>query len=82
MAEAKSGIYSHRLGDRWLGGTSNCGGVILRHFFSEAELLALSAQIAPQPGLDYYPLLGLGERSPPPQLDPPSSLFAGIVREP
>ncbi|AXY67990.1 hypothetical protein D3A95_07300 [Thermosynechococcus sichuanensis E542] len=65
MAEAKSGIYSHRLGDRWLGGAFNCGRVILRHFFSEAELVALSAQI------------DLGERS-----EPPSSLFAGIVREP
>ncbi|MFN4278688.1 FGGY-family carbohydrate kinase [Thermosynechococcus sp.] len=67
VAEATSGIYSHRLGNRWLvGGASNCGGAILRHFFSEAELVALSAQIDPQQptGLDYYPLLEPGERFP------------------
>ena len=73
------GIYSHRLGDRWLvGGASNTGGAVLRQFFSEADLVALSQQIDPtQPSpLDYYPLLKPGERFPvndpglPPRLSP------------
>ncbi|AIE73884.1 MULTISPECIES: FGGY-family carbohydrate kinase [unclassified Synechocystis] len=62
-----SGIYSHRLGDLWLtGGASNAGGAVLQHYFSSAQLTALSAQINPhQPsGLDYYPLLQPGERFP------------------
>jgi len=76
---AQYGIYSHRLGDRWLvGGASNTGGAVLKHFFSEAELVALSAQIDPQQAspLRYYPLLRSGERFPindtqlPPQLTP------------
>jgi sugar (pentulose or hexulose) kinase len=61
------GVYSHRLGDRWLvGGASNCGGATLRRFFTDAELIRLTAQLDPnQPsGLDYYPLPGVGERFP------------------
>lgn len=73
------GIYSHRLGDLWLvGGASNTGGAVLRHFFSEAQLTDLSTQINPsQPSsLEYYPLLKPGERFPlndpdlPPRLKP------------
>ncbi len=61
------GLYSHRVGDTWLvGGASNTGGRVLRHFFSDAELAALSVQIDPErnSGLDYYPLVEPGERFP------------------
>jgi D-ribulokinase len=61
------GIYSHRLGDMWLvGGASNTGGAVLRHFFSDAELVTLSQEIDPTKSidLDYYPLLTPGERFP------------------
>lgn len=77
--QAEYGIYSHRLGDLWLvGGASNCGGAILKHFFTPEELVHLSAQIDPSQAspLDYYPLLAPGERFPindpnyPPRLEP------------
>lgn len=61
------GIYSHRLGDRWLvGGASNTGGAVLRQFFTPPELEQLSAAIDPsqESGLDYYPLPQPGERFP------------------
>jgi D-ribulokinase len=61
------GIYSHRFGDRWLvGGASNTGGAVLRHFFSDAELVSLSQDIDPNlpSHLDYYPLLTPGDRFP------------------
>ncbi|NET59912.1 MAG: FGGY-family carbohydrate kinase [Symploca sp. SIO2E6] len=64
---AQYGIYSHRLGDNWLtGGASNTGGAVLRHFFTDAELVRLSSQIDPhqESPLDYYPLLGVGDRFP------------------
>lgn len=61
------GVYSHRLGDRWLvGGASNTGGAVLKQFFSRVELEQLSQAINPsQPSpYDYYPLLKPGERFP------------------
>lgn len=61
------GIYSHRLGNRWLpGGASNTGGAVLAQFFSSEELRAISDKIDPtQPtGLDFYPLSKPGERFP------------------
>ncbi|MFZ5535982.1 MAG: FGGY-family carbohydrate kinase [Pseudomonadota bacterium] len=61
------GVYSHRLGDVWLaGGASNSGGAVLRQYFDEARLEALSARIDPRQdsGLDYYPLPAPGERFP------------------
>ena len=64
---AEDGIYSHRLGDRWLvGGASNSGGAVLGQYFSPDELAALSAAIRPESdsGLDYYPLPSVGERFP------------------
>lgn len=73
------GVYSHRLGERWLvGGASNSGGAVLRQFFSAAELRTLETQLHPETptGLDYYPLPGIGERFPlndpmlPPRLEP------------
>ena len=65
--DAKYGIYSHRLGDLWLvGGASNTGGAVLRHFFTDAELESFSRQIDPnvESGLNYYPLLQKGDRFP------------------
>jgi sugar (pentulose or hexulose) kinase len=61
------GIYSHRYGDKWLvGGASNAGAGMLRHYFDDAQLATLSAQIDPQQDspLDYYPLPKTGERFP------------------
>jgi len=61
------GIYSHRLGNYWLvGGASNTGGAVLRHYFTEAELVTLSQQINPAEitNLDYYPLVKPGDRFP------------------
>ena len=77
--DARYGIYSHRLGNLWLvGGASNTGGAVLRHFFSDAELESLSDRINPEQEsqLDYYPLLKPGDRFPlndphlPPRLEP------------
>ncbi|BAY51150.1 putative sugar kinase [Thermostichus vulcanus NIES-2134] len=75
VEDLTAGIYSHRLGDRWLvGGASNCGAAILAQFFTPEELERLSVQIdVSQPtGLDYYPLLKRGERFPinDPHLEP------------
>ncbi|MEM7063994.1 MAG: FGGY-family carbohydrate kinase [Cyanobacteria bacterium P01_B01_bin.77] len=73
--DTTSGVYSHRLGQQWLvGGASNTGGAVLRHYFDDAELSHLSQQIDPTQtsGLHYYPLLTKGERFPinNPQLEP------------
>ncbi len=79
VEQSSSGIYSHRLGDRWLvGGASNSGGAVLAKYFDDEALKALSQQIHPESdsGLDYYPLLQPGERFPindpnlPPRLIP------------
>lgn len=61
------GLYSHRIGDRWLaGGASNTGGKVLAHFFPDSRISQLSDRIDPTKpsGLDYYPLVGKGERFP------------------
>jgi sugar (pentulose or hexulose) kinase len=61
------GVYSHRLGERWLvGGASNSGGAVLRQFFSNETLQALETRLDPEhpTGLDYYPLPATGERFP------------------
>lgn len=76
---SRYGVYSHRIGDRWLvGGASNSGGRVLRQYFSDRQLRQLSARIdARHPsGLAYYPLPAPGERFPhadpqwPPRLTP------------
>jgi sugar (pentulose or hexulose) kinase len=64
---AEYGVYSHRLGSRWLaGGASNSGGAALARYFNPDALVALSARIDParESGLDYYPLPSPGERFP------------------
>ncbi|MBO0614915.1 FGGY-family carbohydrate kinase [Thiothrix fructosivorans] len=61
------GIYSHRLGDKWLaGGASNSGGAVLLQYFSRDDLQRLTPQLRPEipTGLDYYPLTKTGERFP------------------
>ncbi|MEG4496332.1 FGGY-family carbohydrate kinase [Microcoleus sp. F10-C6] len=77
--DSRYGIYSHKLGDLWLvGGASNTGGAVLRHFFTDAELANYSTQIDPEQEslFDYYPLLKKGDRFPindpnlPPRLEP------------
>ena len=77
--DSRYGIYSHKLGDLWLvGGASNTGGAVLRHFFTDVELDNYSTQIEPaqESLLDYYPLLKKGDRFPindpnlPPRLEP------------
>ena len=62
-----TGVYSHRLWDRWLaGGASNSGGAVLEHYFTRQRLDELTPLMDPgQPtGLDYYPLVRPGERFP------------------
>jgi sugar (pentulose or hexulose) kinase len=62
------GIYSHRLGDRWLaGGASNSGGRALLRFFAAeriAELTPLLRPDRPAGGRDWHPLPERGERFP------------------
>ena len=71
--DAALGVYSHRLGDRWLvGGASNTGCAILREEgFDADELKTLSDGIDPASTpvhTDYYPLSRstVGERFPKP----------------
>ncbi|WP_296892037.1 FGGY-family carbohydrate kinase [Thiobacillus sp.] len=61
------GVYSHWFGSRWLaGGASNAGGAVLRQFFDDRQLAALSESIDPAVAspLDYVPLTKPGERFP------------------
>lgn len=86
------GIYSQPLGEHWLaGGGSNTGGAVLRHFFSDAQMAAMTPQLDPEhpTGLDYYPLLSPGERFPvsdphlaprlAPRPDDPLRFFQGLL---
>jgi sugar (pentulose or hexulose) kinase len=64
---ADQGVYSHRLGERWLaGGASNSGGAALLMHFSADDIVRLTPQVKPEEptGLDYYPLPKSGERFP------------------
>jgi sugar (pentulose or hexulose) kinase len=86
------GVYSHRFGDLWLtGGASNSGGAVLRKFFNDRTIRALTRKLRPDEPtrLHYYPLPATGERFPvddpdlTPRLDPrpPEDLlfFQGIL---
>ncbi|WCJ40914.1 D-ribulose kinase [Euphorbia peplus] len=67
IEDARFGVYSHRLDDKWLvGGASNTGGAVLRQLFTDEQLNTLSETINPLKvsPLDYYPLNGVGERFP------------------
>ena len=75
VESVEHGVYSHWFGNRWLaGGASNAGGAVLRQFFDDRSLAALSEQIDPLVAspLDYLPLSRPGERFPvnDPQLSP------------
>ena len=64
---ARDGIYSHRLGERWLvGGASNAGAGVLREYFTQPQLDTMTARLNPDvpTGLAYYPLISVGERFP------------------
>ncbi|MDH5711659.1 MAG: FGGY-family carbohydrate kinase [Gammaproteobacteria bacterium] len=61
------GIYSHRLGKHWLaGGASNSGGRVLKQYFNQPQLDAMTTSLNPEisAGLNYYPLPTIGERFP------------------
>ncbi len=86
------GVYSHRLGDLWLvGGASNCGGAVLRQYFTQNDLDEMESLLKPDrpTGLVYYPLPSQGERFPVadpglvPRLTPrpkdPVRFFQGIL---
>ncbi|KAI9182150.1 hypothetical protein LWI28_022581 [Acer negundo] len=67
IEDARFGVYSHRLDDKWLvGGASNTGGAVLRQIFTDEQLEKLSDHINPMEAspLDYYPLQAVGERFP------------------
>lgn len=67
VEDARFGVYSHRLDDKWLvGGASNTGGAVLRKIFTDEQLQELSKRINPAQAspLDYYPLVDIGERFP------------------
>ncbi|MBW8329712.1 MAG: carbohydrate kinase, partial [Thiobacillus sp.] len=67
VESTEHGVYSHWFGDRWLaGGASNAGGAVLRQFFDDRQLAALSETIDPGVAspLDYVPLPRPGERFP------------------
>jgi sugar (pentulose or hexulose) kinase len=75
VESVEHGVYSHWFGERWLaGGASNAGGAVLRQFFDDRQLAALSEHIDPSVAspLDYLPLPRAGERFPvnDPQLTP------------
>jgi len=86
------GVYSQPYGEYWLvGGASNSGGAVLRHYFNDNQMPELTREIQPEinTGLNYYPLLKEGERFPisdanlPPRLTPTAKtdtlLFQGIL---
>lgn len=60
------GIYSHRLGNRWLaGGASNVGGKIIKELFGHRiDLLSKNLNPNKLMNLNYYPLAQKGERFP------------------
>lgn len=76
------GVYSHRLGERWLvGGASNSGGAALLQYFSPEQMQEMTPLLDPDSptGLNYYPLPSIGERFPvnDPQLLPKTEPLPG-----
>ena len=61
------GVYSHRLGERWLvGGASNSGGRALLRYFTAERIAQLTPRLDPArpTGLHWHPLPEPGERFP------------------
>jgi len=64
---SEDGVYSQPYGKHWLvGGASNSGGAVLRHYFTDTQMSQLEKKLnANKPtNLSYYPLLQTGERFP------------------
>ncbi len=64
---SRYGVYSQPLGSLWLvGGASNSGGAVLRKFFTDEQMAAMSRRLNPHRRLclEYYPLPAVGERFP------------------
>lgn len=93
IADAASGVYSHRFGERFaVSGASNTGGRVLAAHFTPEEIERLSCEIEPErpDTLGYWPLAGRGERFPVvapdmgPRLTPrpadPGAFLAGLLR--
>ncbi len=67
ISNSEFGIYSQPYNGNYLvGGGSNSGGAVLKHFFSPKQMRQLSQSInlSQSTGLNYYPLLRDGERFP------------------
>ncbi len=67
LFSAEHGVYSHRLGNRWLtGGASNSGGATLLQYFKVEQMREMTPLLEPDnpTGLQYYPLPDVGERFP------------------
>jgi sugar (pentulose or hexulose) kinase len=63
----RHGVYSHRMGERWLvGGASNTGGKALLRYFTPARMSELAPGLRPDrpTGLHWHPLPEPGERFP------------------
>lgn len=63
----RHGVYSHRMGERWLvGGASNTGGKALLRYFTPARMSELVPSLRPDrpTGLHWHPLPEPGERFP------------------
>jgi len=93
VADAASGVYSHRFGEGFaVSGASNTGGRVLARYFRGEEIDRLSREIDPErpDTLGYWPLAGRGERFPVvaptmrPRLTPrpadPAAFLAGLLR--
>ncbi|MFV2059651.1 MAG: FGGY-family carbohydrate kinase [Gammaproteobacteria bacterium] len=67
LFNSEFGIYSQPFkGNFLVGGGSNSGGVVLKHFFTIAQMQQMSNKIdlSTTTGVNYYPLLHDGERFP------------------
>jgi len=69
ISNSEFGIYSQPYNGNYLvGGGSNSGGAVLKHFFSPTQMRQMSKLIklknSKPTGLNYYPLLQNGERFP------------------
>ncbi|MGE3295139.1 MAG: FGGY-family carbohydrate kinase [Geminicoccaceae bacterium] len=63
----RHGVYSHRMGERWLvGGASNTGGKALLRYFTADRMAELTPRLRPDrpTGLHWHPLPAPGERFP------------------
>lgn len=61
------GVYSQAYNKHWLvGGASNSGGAVLRHYFTDPKMQDMSKDLKPSipTNLNYYPLINKGERFP------------------